>query len=76
MSYRMDMSALKKLRSEHGFTQEQFAAKCGLTQGTVSSHERSYSDPRASTVRAYADALGMSVQDFMEATFVDIEEVA
>lgn len=76
MSYRMDMAAFKRLRSEQGLTQEQFAAKCGVTQGTVSTHERTYSDPKASTVRAYADALGMTVQDFMDATFVEIDEVA
>lgn len=76
MSYRMSMDKFKRLRKERGMTQEQFAAACGLTQGTVSTHERTLSDPKASTVRAYADALGMSVQDFMDATFVEIDEVA
>lgn len=53
---------LIELRKEKGVSQEELAARLGISQASVSAFERLGNDPRMSTVRRYARALGVLVR--------------
>jgi transcriptional regulator with XRE-family HTH domain len=56
-----------RLRLEHGITQEGLAFKANVTIGTLSRIERSLADPKVSTLRKIAVALGMSLAELVTA---------
>jgi DNA-binding XRE family transcriptional regulator len=51
------LAALVKVRKDRGLTQEDVAARLGVTQPTVAAFERQESDPKLSTLRRYAQAV-------------------
>lgn len=53
---------LIRLREEQGLTQQQVADLLGVTQPTIAAFERYDNDPRLSTVRRYALAIGALVE--------------
>lgn len=52
---------LTRLRTQRGWTQEELAFKAGITQGTVSLIERDEKTPKADTLDALAEALGVTL---------------
>lgn len=65
MPSRMDMRALvgsnvKRLRLQRGWTQEEFAARCGFSQQYLSDLERGRRNPTIVSVYELAQALGVS----------------
>ncbi len=52
---------LLRAREENGQTQQDVADLMGVTQPTVASFERYDNDPKLSTVRRYANAVGVVV---------------
>lgn len=57
--------ALRRLRQESGGTQEDVAYSAGLTVGALARIERGTSNPRWTTVRCIADALGVSLAELV-----------
>lgn len=58
---------LKSLRVQQGWTQRDLARESGVRQDTISDIEtRHRPNPRWSTVRALAEALGVSVYALMD----------
>lgn len=55
--------AIRHLREKHGITQEGLAQDAGLTTGTISLIERGRSNPAWGTVKAIAEALGVSMNE-------------
>ncbi len=55
-------SALIRLRREQGLTQKDVADLLGVTQQAVYKLERYDSDPKFSTIRRYANAVGALVE--------------
>jgi DNA-binding XRE family transcriptional regulator len=55
--------AVRRLRDERGWTQEDLAHGAGLRTGAVSAIERGKSDPKWTTVQAIAAALDVSTAD-------------
>ena len=49
---------VKRLRDKRALTQEELAAKAGLTVAALSRIERNNAEPRPTTRRKLADALG------------------
>lgn len=58
--YRL-LGELVKLRKERGLTQQQVAEALGISQPAVAGFERHDADPKLSTIRRYAHAIGASV---------------
>lgn len=56
-------AAVRQLRNERGMTQEALAHAAGLALGTVTGVERATSAPDWATVRAIANALGVSMAE-------------
>jgi DNA-binding XRE family transcriptional regulator len=52
--------AVRQLRTERDWTQEDLAHEAGLRTGAVSAIERGKSDPKWTTVQAIAAALGVT----------------
>lgn len=63
----MDVGALRKnlpeLRIRKGWSQGDLGREAGVRADTVSSLERGKHEPRPSTLRKLADALGVEVED-------------
>jgi transcriptional regulator with XRE-family HTH domain len=57
---------LKSLREKAGYTQKQLAEKAGITLGDVRNLEQGIHNARWTTVRALADALGVSCEAFTQ----------
>ncbi len=55
-------SDLVALRRQAGLTQKQVAERMGITQQAVHKLERYDSDPKLSTVRRYANAVGALIE--------------
>lgn len=55
------LAALVNLRIEAGISQSEVAEAAGISQQAVSKFERTDGDPKLSTVRQYADAVGALV---------------
>ncbi len=64
----MDVGALRKnlaeLRIRKGWSQGDLGREASVRADTVSSIERGKHEPRPSTLRKLADALGIEVEDF------------
>jgi transcriptional regulator with XRE-family HTH domain len=60
---------VRKLREARGWTQQQLADRAGLTNDTISNYERGgrrgQKAPSLPTVKAIADALGVSMDDLL-----------
>lgn len=54
-------AAVKQLREQRGATQEGLAYEAGITTGTLSQLERGISNPSWGTLKAVAEALGVSM---------------
>lgn len=52
-------------REAHGLTQAALASRAGVRQATISEIEGGQLDPRVSTVKALADALGLDIDDIL-----------
>ena len=61
------LSDLVALRKSKKITQAVLAERLGLTQATIASFESYDSDPKLSTIRRYAHALGALVKHVVEA---------
>lgn len=57
---------LKRLRKARGLTQQALAVKAGLSPGYLARLEVGMQDPRASTLRKLARALGVPVAALVE----------
>ena len=55
------LEALIDKREEMGLTQADLASKIGVSQQAVSKFERMDADPRLSTIRRYALAVGLKI---------------
>ncbi len=67
------VAALRRLRHDHDWTQEELAIEAGLTIAALSRIERGLTDPAWSSVRAISKALGMSLEELGAA--VDLAEL-
>lgn len=54
---------VRKLRSERGWSQEEFGDKCGLDRTYVSGIERGVRNPTLSVIATLAAGLGVSIED-------------
>jgi transcriptional regulator with XRE-family HTH domain len=54
---------VRQLRDKRGMTQEALAQEAGITTGTISLIERGQSNPAWGTVKAIANALGVSISE-------------
>ena len=59
-------SLIAKARLAAGLTQEQLAARMGITQQTVANWERGARNPKLATIRKIADALGIDWQTLID----------
>lgn len=50
------------LREEHGLTQAELAARCGIDQGDISRIERGATSPTARTLQRIAEVLGADLR--------------
>ncbi len=57
---------LKRLRVLNALTQEELAEKAGLTSTAVARIERNESEPRMTTLRKLAAALGVAPRELIE----------
>ncbi|MCZ9881920.1 helix-turn-helix domain-containing protein [Arthrobacter sp. B2a2-09] len=64
--HRTMRSELVRLRREGGLTQGDVAERMGVSQQAVSKFERYDSDPKLSTVRRYANAVGALIEHRIE----------
>jgi transcriptional regulator with XRE-family HTH domain len=55
------LARLVRLRRELGMTQADVARLLGISQASVSEFERADNDPKYSTVRRYAHAIGVNI---------------
>lgn len=60
-------AAIRRLRHEHGITQEALAFKANVTIAALSRIERGVTNPRWNTIEAVVGALEITLQDFARA---------
>ena len=58
---------IKKIRKESGLTQKQLAQKLGVSQAAIVQFESEKSNPKIDTLKKIADALNVSIMDFLDA---------
>jgi transcriptional regulator with XRE-family HTH domain len=58
-------AVLRKLREDRGLTREAVAFKAGITTGSLARIELGQADPRYTTIRDVADALGVGMHDLL-----------
>jgi DNA-binding XRE family transcriptional regulator len=58
---------LRDLRESHSITQAQLADRMGVTQPALSRIEAGRHDPRLGTLQKYAEAVGLSLQELLNA---------
>jgi transcriptional regulator with XRE-family HTH domain len=58
---------IRQLREEAGLSQKALAHKAKISQGKVSEYESGKSIPRLDSARRIADALGVSIDELVEA---------
>ena len=74
MPLRFRPEVLERVRIEAGFSRDRLAAKSGVSRVSIWNAERRVSEtPRPETIKALADALGISTSELYE---VDAEDVA
>lgn len=67
---------IKRLRLEHGYSQEQLARKLNVTQGAISHWEIGKSNPEAAQLVAISQLFGVSLDTFTdESPLRDIDRV-
>ena len=59
---------LKKLREKNGLSQSELGEKVGLKQATISQYENGTRKPSLDISKKLSDALGISWDDFFNAT--------
>lgn len=57
------VKTIKELREAAGWTQLELAVKIGVTPTTISAWERGMYEPRASQLRALAEAFGVRMDE-------------
>jgi transcriptional regulator with XRE-family HTH domain len=57
-------SKIRRMRMEHGLTQEELADRCELTKGYISQLERDLTSPSIATLMDILDCLGSSIPEF------------
>jgi transcriptional regulator with XRE-family HTH domain len=57
---------LKRLRTLNALTQAQLAERAGITTAAVARIERDENEPRMTTLRKLADALGVEPRELIE----------
>jgi transcriptional regulator with XRE-family HTH domain len=57
---------LRARREQRGWTQEELAGRCGLSQGYVCDLENGARAPSFATMAALARAFGLKISQFME----------
>lgn len=60
-------AALRKLREDRGLTREAVAFKAGITTGSLARIELGQADPRWTTVKDVAKALGVTMREVVGA---------
>ncbi|WP_243077346.1 helix-turn-helix domain-containing protein [Microbacterium sp. SS28] len=73
--YRL-LSSLVQVRKDLSLSQQDVADRLGVTQPTVAAFERSDADPKLSTIRRYAHAVGAIVTHSVEIDQGQYERVA
>lgn len=61
------IARLAEVRQAKGMTQEQLAAATGVHRVTIARIETGEASPKAETLKRLADALGVPMDDLMEA---------
>lgn len=61
------MNGLKRLRMISGQSVEEVAKKAGMAAITIYRYEAGLYRPKASKIKAYAEALGCSAEDLVDA---------
>lgn len=61
-----DVPRLRQLRRLKGWTQQELARRAGVTEQTVVRLEAGQGEPRVSTMRAVAEALGVEIRQVDE----------
>jgi transcriptional regulator with XRE-family HTH domain len=59
---------IKHLRDARALTQEELAKKAGITVAALSRIERNHAEPRATTRRTLAQALGVDPAELVESS--------
>jgi transcriptional regulator with XRE-family HTH domain len=57
------MQTIRELREQRGWTQMELAVQIGVTTTTISAWERGMYEPRASQLRALAEAFGVRMDE-------------
>lgn len=57
---------IKHIRKQSGITQKQLAEKLGMTQAAIVQFESEKSNPKIDTLQKIADALNVSITDFLD----------
>lgn len=65
---------LYELRRKHGFSQESLAAELGLSRQAISKWERSESAPDMGNLIALADLYGMTIDELIRPTDIELED--
>ena len=68
------MDAVKEIRRRKGWSQKDLANESGVGQDTISGIESGRHEPRPSTLRKLADALGVEVADFFREPAVPLAQ--
>jgi transcriptional regulator with XRE-family HTH domain len=68
------VDAVKEIRRRKGWSQKDLAEESGVGQDTISGIESGRHEPRPSTLRKLADALGVEVADFFREPAVPLAE--
>jgi len=68
------VDAVKEIRRRKGWSQKDLAEESGVGQDTISGLESGRHEPRPSTLRKLADALGVEVADFFREPAIPLDE--
>ncbi len=61
----VDTAKLRRLRRQAALSQQELAARAGVTQETISRLERGHTAARGRTLRKLADVLGVEPRELM-----------
>jgi transcriptional regulator with XRE-family HTH domain len=68
------VDAVKEIRRRKGWSQKDLAEESGVGQDTISGIESGRHEPRPSTLRKLANALGVEVADFFREPAIPLDE--